>query len=122
MALCVLVGVAQENQGLNLHFDQSKISPQFTMPELPATISPTTNIKPTFNATIPTAADLKMDYHNQWADSLAFYHQDWNNHRLTDPPRFHYDTKGLKASDLGHSHIGSLGNLCNDKIAELMEE
>ena len=92
MALCVLVGVAQENQGLNLHFDQSKISPQFTMPELPTTISPTTNIKPTFNATIPTAADLKMDYHNQWADSLAFYHQDWNNHRLTDLPRFHYDT------------------------------
>ena len=35
--------------------------------------------------------------------------------------RFHYDTKGLKASDLGHSHIGSLGNLCNDKIAELMD-
>ena len=28
----------------------------------------------------------------------------------------------LKASDLHHSHIGSLGNLCNDKIKSLMEE
>lgn len=27
----------------------------------------------------------------------------------------------LKASDLGHSHIGSLGNLCNDRIKALME-
>jgi argininosuccinate lyase len=26
----------------------------------------------------------------------------------------------LKASDLKHTHIGSLGNLCNDKIAEKM--
>jgi len=36
--------------------------------------------------------------------------------------RFHYGTKGLKASDLGHSHIGSMGKLCNDKIAELMDD
>ena len=28
----------------------------------------------------------------------------------------------LKASDLHHSHIGSLGNLCNDKIKLLMDE
>ena len=38
--------------------------------------------------------------------------------------RFHYaggDHKGLKASDLGHTHLGSLGNLCNDRIAALME-
>ena len=27
----------------------------------------------------------------------------------------------LKASDLHHSHIGSLGNLCNDKIKQLMD-
>ena len=27
----------------------------------------------------------------------------------------------LKASDLGHTHLGSLGNLCNDKIAEKMK-
>lgn len=26
----------------------------------------------------------------------------------------------LKASDLGHTHIGSIGNLCNDKVAGLM--
>ena len=35
---------------------------------------------------------------------------------------FKYDCKGLKASDLGHTHIGSLGNLCNEQIAELMED
>ena len=35
--------------------------------------------------------------------------------------RFHYDIEGLKASALGHSHIGSIGNLCNDKISELMD-
>lgn len=28
----------------------------------------------------------------------------------------------LKAGDLGHSHIGSIGNLCNERIAKLMEE
>lgn len=39
--------------------------------------------------------------------------------------RFKYsggDTSSLKASDLGHSHIGSLGNLCNDRVAELMQQ
>jgi len=38
---------------------------------------------------------------------------------------FHYDGKEastLKVSDLGHTHIGSIGNLCNDKIASLMDE
>ena len=38
--------------------------------------------------------------------------------------RFSYagaDPAGLKASDLKHTHIGSLGNLCNDRIAALME-
>ena len=35
---------------------------------------------------------------------------------------FHYPTGGLKASDLGHTHIGSIGNLCNGKIAELLED
>ena len=38
--------------------------------------------------------------------------------------RFRYsggDTAELKASDLGHTHLGSLGNLCNDKIAALMD-
>ena len=35
--------------------------------------------------------------------------------------RFRYHTNGLKASDLGHTHIGSIGNLCNDRIASLMQ-
>jgi argininosuccinate lyase len=36
--------------------------------------------------------------------------------------RWNYDAKGLKASDLHHTHIGSVGNLCNERIAALMEE
>ena len=39
--------------------------------------------------------------------------------------RFKYsggDTSSLKASDLGHTHIGSIGNLCNGRIAELMDK
>lgn len=36
--------------------------------------------------------------------------------------RFHYSGDCQKASDLGHTHIGSLGNLCNEKIAELMKK
>ncbi len=39
--------------------------------------------------------------------------------------RFRYsggETSNLKASDLGHTHIGSIGNLCNDRISELMEQ
>lgn len=90
--MVALIGTAQENQGIKLQFDQSKISPQFTMPELPMTVSPATNIKPTFNAKLPTAADLKLDTHSQWADSLAIYQPDWRNSQLTDLPRFHYDT------------------------------
>lgn len=35
---------------------------------------------------------------------------------------FHFETTGLKASDLGHTHIGSIGNLCNQQIAELMKD
>ena len=39
--------------------------------------------------------------------------------------RFHYHGPApaeLKASDLGHTHLGSLGNLCNDAIAEVMDK
>ena len=36
--------------------------------------------------------------------------------------RFHYPVKGLKASDLGHTHIGSIGNLCNGEIAAFMSD
>jgi len=44
--------------------------------------------------------------------------------------RFHYDDPAtgqpadlskLKASDLGHTHLGSLGNLCNPEIEAVME-
>ncbi len=38
--------------------------------------------------------------------------------------RFRYgggDKATLKASDLGHTHMGSLGRLCNEEIAALME-
>ena len=37
--------------------------------------------------------------------------------------RFCYDGKaaaGLKVEDLAHTHTGSIGNLCNDKVAALM--
>ena len=39
--------------------------------------------------------------------------------------RFHYDGKPaatLKVEDLGHTHAGSIGNLCNDKVAQLMDK
>ena len=39
--------------------------------------------------------------------------------------KFHYgngDQSSLKPSDLGHTHCGSTGNLCNDRIAALMDE
>ncbi len=32
------------------------------------------------------------------------------------------DLSTLRVADLGHTHAGSMGNLCNDKIAALMEE
>ena len=91
MAFVALVGVAQENQAMKLQFDQSVISPQFTMPEMPAVVMPAANLKPTFNANLPTAADLHLDNRNQYADSLAIYQQQW---RATSPslPRFSYDT------------------------------
>ena len=93
LAIVALVGVAQESQSLKLQFDQSKISPQFTMPELPTTIMPATNIKPTFNANLPTTADLKLDFStSRLSDSLAIYQQDWHNSYGTNLPRFHYDT------------------------------
>ena len=92
MVLVALIAAAQENQDIKLQFDQSKISPQFTMPELPTTILPATNLKPTFNANIPTAADLKLDYRvNGLIDSLAIYQQDWRS-RYTALPHFRYDT------------------------------
>ena len=37
------------------------------------------------------------------------------------PERSEGSAAGLKVSDLGHTHEGSIGNLCNDKIAARME-
>ena len=93
MALVALIGVAQENQPLRLQFDQSKISPQFTMPQLPATALPATNLKPTFNANPPTAADLKLEFKaSRLTDSLAIYQQDWHSNPGASLPHFRYDT------------------------------
>jgi len=39
--------------------------------------------------------------------------------------RFHYSGSApaeLKAGDLGHTHLGSIGNLCNEAIAAVMEK
>lgn len=138
VALIALVGVAQESQAIKLQFDQSKISPRFTMPELPGTISPATNIRPTFNANLPTAADLKLDYKTSGlADSLAIYQQDWRNSRLTPLPRFHYDTNpysrdwssggvitrmggGYLTGAGSHTTYPGMGNMANASVAFTM--
>ena len=137
MALSVLIGVAQENQGIKLKFDQSKISPQFTMPELPA-ITPATNIKPTFNANLPTATDLHLDFNtDRLSDSLAIYQQDWNGYRQTPLPRFSYDTNpysrdwssggviariggGYLTGAGSHTTFLGMGNIANATVAFTM--
>jgi hypothetical protein len=90
MAMAALLGAAQENQMLKLQFDQSKISPQFTMPELPAVTMPVTNIKPTFSIIHPTAAELKLDNYDRFTDSLAIYQREWRP--TANVPRFSYNT------------------------------
>lgn len=93
MALTVLSGFAQENQGMKLQFDQSKINPQFTMPEMPMTVMPATNIRPTFSGKGLTAADLQLDFKTtRLNDSLAYYQQRWNDTRMSALPQFRYDT------------------------------
>ena len=136
--LVALTGAAQENQGIKLQFDQSKISPEFTMPELPTSISPATNIKPTFNANLPTAADLKLESGlHKLSDSLAIYQQDWNNNRLTALPRFNYDTSpysrdwssggiitrmggGYLTGSGSHTTYPGMGNMATASIAYTM--
>lgn len=90
VTLVALIGAAQENTGLNLHFDQSKISPQFIQPELPTTITPVANLKPTFKANMPTAADLHLNYNMN--DTLAIYQQNFNDNSMMALPQFRYDT------------------------------
>ena len=44
------------------------------------------------------------------------------NFHFTDPSTgLPADISALKASDLGHTHLGSLGNLCTKEIAAVME-
>ena len=134
-----LIGHAQENQTIKLQFDQSKINPQFMMPELPMAITPATNIKPTFNANLPTAADLKLDYQDLWADSLAIYQPNWNDSRLTTSslPHFRYDTSpysrdwsssgvitrlggGYLTGSGSHTTYPGMGNMANASVAFTM--
>lgn len=110
-ALIALLGAAQENQTIKLRFDQSKISPQFTMPELPTAITPATNIKPTFNASIPTASNLNLNFNTErLTDSLAIYHQDWHDNRLNDLPKFRYDTSPYSHDWSSGGVIARVGN------------
>ena len=109
MALVALIVAAQENQPLRLQFDQSKISPQFTMPELPTAITPASNIKPTFNTNLPTAADLHLDYQSRLSDSLAIYQQDWNDNRMNALPQFRFDTNPYSRDWSSSGVIARLG-------------
>lgn len=91
--MAVLVAVAQENQPIRLRFDQSAISPLFTMPTMPATIVPAANIRPSFNAGMPSPADFKQrSLKGGVADSLAIYQQDWNTAKPSASPRASFDT------------------------------
>ena len=107
MALVALVGMAQENQALKLQFDQSKISPQFTQPELPTVITPATNIKPTFKANLPRVTNLQLDHNNPLDDSLAIYQQDWT--RKPTLPRFSFDTNPYSRDWASSGVITSMG-------------
>ncbi len=136
LALCVLIGAAQENQTIRLQFDQSKISPDFTMPELPG-ISPATNIKPTLNANLPTAADLKLDYRSSLGDSLAIYELEWRDNHWSSIPHFRYDTnpysrdwssggvitrlgKGYLTGSGAHTTYLGMGNTASASVAFTM--
>ena len=138
LALVALIGVAQENQGVKLRFDPSVISPQFTMPELPLGITPATNIKPTFNAELPTAADLNLNNRfDGMADSLAVYQQDWRSSYGSNMPRFRYDTNpyghdwasggvitrlgaGYLTSSGSHTTYLGMGNMASASVAYTM--
>lgn len=109
LTMIALVGAAQDNQALKLHFDQTVISPQFTLPEMPMTVSPASNIRPTFNATLPTAADLHLDTRmSGLADSLAIYEMQRSS--LPALPRFTYDTNPYGRDWSSGGVITRLGN------------
>lgn len=110
--MMTLLTEAQENQAIKLQFDQSKISPQFTMPSLPKIITPATNIKPTLNTSLPTAADGKMSHDNLWTDSLSIYQQDWRSNQLPDRPRFRYDITPYGHDRSSSGVVTRIGNGC----------
>ena len=135
IALVALIGAAQENQTIKLQFDRSTISPQFTQPELPA-ITPASNIKPTFNANLPTAADLKLDFNKHFSDSIAIYQPEWNSN-LTPLPQFRYDTNpysrdwssggvitrvgnGYLTGSGSHTTYPGMGNMASASVAYTM--
>lgn len=137
MAIAALTVAAQESQGIRLQLDQSKISPYFTMPELPATITPATNIKPTFNATLPTATDIKLDYRSSLGDSLAIYQQEWRDNHWSSIPHFRYDTnpygrdwatsgiitrlgKGYLTGSGAHTTYPGMGDMASASVAYTM--
>ena len=63
------------------------------MPELPMTVLPATNIKPTFRDNLSTATDLQLDFNtSRLTDSLAIYQQDIYKNNLSSLPQFRYDT------------------------------
>jgi len=111
IAMVALIGVAQESQGIKLQFDQSKISPQFTMPEMPGTVMPATNIKPTFNTNLPIAADPKMDFKmTRLQDSLAVYQPKWDHDYYTTLPDLRYDTNPYSHDWSSSGIIARVGN------------
>jgi len=136
--LVALTGAAQESQGIKLKLDQSKIAPQFVMPELPTAITPATAIKPTFNTPLPTAAELKLDYNGRrLADSIAIYQQDWRSNHPGALPRFIHDTNpysrdwssggvitrvggGYLTGSGSHTTYPGLGNMSTASIAFTM--
>ncbi len=135
IALVALIGAAQENQTIKLQFDRSTISPQFTQPELP-TITPAGNIKPTFNANLPSAADLKLDFSKHFSDSIAIYQPEWNSN-LTPLPQFRYDTNpysrdwssggvitrvgnGYLTGSGSHTTYPGMGNMASASVAYTM--
>lgn len=91
MIIVALVGVAQESQTLNLHFDQSKVSPLF-------------------NPSVPQAADLRLDYRfATMSDSLMAYQPAWRDKPFSTMPRLRFDTNPYSRDWSSNGIITRLG-------------
>lgn len=91
MIIVALVGVAQESQTLNLHFDQSKVSPLF-------------------NPSVPQAADLRLDYRfTTMSDSLMAYQPAWRDKPFSTMPRLRFDTNPYSRDWSSNGIITRLG-------------